>query len=173
LEEDEKLIIFLATDFTNYHGFSFVSFDDSTVLERTGSEIEQKGKAQTCHSEVVHGLGLMAGIELGNGFDFYNEFPVNYKIGFIDADRDFLVGHWEFYFMFESNTAQEQLSFECGLVNGFKKSWSENFVDFHGSADHGEGLPFVEQVNHNSSEMIVCHRLHGVPLIFALIPHGL
>jgi hypothetical protein len=37
---------FLATDFTNYHGFfPFGLFDDTAVFERASTEVKQKGKA--------------------------------------------------------------------------------------------------------------------------------
>jgi len=73
------------------------------MVKGTSAKVEQEGKTQASCREIMHGLGMMASTKLGGGFYFYNNFTVNYQVGFIYANLSIFVGNGKFDFSFKRN----------------------------------------------------------------------
>ena len=126
-----------------------VLFYDALVFEGGGAEVEEDGEFEAGGGEVVDGLGFMAGVEVGDSFEFEDDFAFDEEVGFVVADQFAFVGDGEFDELFEGDAAESEFVGEGGLIDCFEEARAEDAVDFHTGADYGVGEFFEEEFWHD------------------------
>ena len=138
-----KFFIIMCVNLRNHGWRMFFCEDETFVLKRWGSEVDQQAFCKTGGFEVVDDLGFFRAGEGLERFQFDNYITEANEVGSVDALEFFApIANDEIAFAFEWDGGGLKLHLQRFLVDGFQKAVSEFGVNPHGGSDDcvGRGI---------------------------------
>lgn len=110
--------------------------DETFVLKRRCSEVDQQTFGEAGGFEVVNDLGFFSAGEGLERFQFNDDVSKANEVGSVDALKFFApIANDEIAFAFERGGGGFKLHLQRFLVDGFQKAVAEFGVDPHGGSD--------------------------------------